>query len=404
MTLSTNSTELVIRTPLTIALGHFSYNSNKFVSKIVKEIFRKHLFMPLIGMKTIKPYNYFNQYSDDNGIAYTSFVKSVFVNHVTYTVSSYVFDYTINNNLSETFSLNTTQNNFEISSLVWMLEKVALPFGLSRINPNYKQDLIRSNPELASNLLSIYCEFKTAKAAFEHISYEYNNWNKFYYKYQEENTINSCKDYFYSTVDFLGSFVTGGLALAFTCAVQYSAYQHDNQYIKNAAFIILSYKVATTSMFVASTAVEFLIKLPINTIYSYLYLNSENLETNINQQQYSEPTNIEQTQIIIELGCINRPKAEFANMSLIVYQGNEIYSQPYQSGSLIYTIPTHMLTLYQKQKDLDILLPEHFTQSTFFQIMSEKKFDNYSITCPTDPDLAITEITGNNFYYFDQSL
>ncbi len=286
--MSINAKKSKVSTPLTIALEHFSYDSNKFANKIAQEIFRKDIFLPLLGIKNIKPYDYFNQYEDND--VFSGFFGSIVTNHITNTASFYVYDCAFNISNSKPLSLDSLKKGSEESSLVWFADKAALPFVLSRFNADPNGNLMENEPELASGLLSVFAMAKTVKEGFEHISCEFNNLGKSYYNYQQDDSVNNFNALFYSSVDFLGSLLTSGLAFAFTCKVQNSLHQNNDQYTRIAANLIVDYKVQNTAMFFAKTAVEFLVKLSINSIYNFLYPNIEESETNTVQEQYSNRT------------------------------------------------------------------------------------------------------------------
>ncbi len=402
MPMPTNNTLPTAKTPIERALDHFSRDAKKFTTGLAKEIFRKDIAIPLLRMKSIRPYDYFNNHDDNWGnVDALNGLRSVIKNQIIYATPTYIYDCANSSNSTQTFLHCVLKKHSDTLSLSWFLDKVVLPFGLSSFNPTLDPDLMGNNLELACNLLNAYGQFKTAKAVFEHISEEYANWNQTSYEYNQANTVANSNKLFYSAVDFFGSIATGSLAFAFTIGVQ-RAIHHDNNFIKTSGFLVLSYKVAATSMFIAKIAVEFLIKLPVNMAYDYL--NAKGLEIEIISSECNEaqaPQEKYLNQTLSEVTYTSEIEDWSLTKALTVYQSGRLYVQTKLEDGATNIIPVAFivyLSSHQQQTSNEHLLVKYFAELTLLRLLHETMITDHggALECPAynGPELPYEDLVG----------
>lgn len=386
--MSNNAKKPIARKAFSNALEHFLYDAKTFANQILKEAFRNHIFKPVLkhlGAEILKPYDYFC-HQEEKGSA-LAFIKAVLDNHIFYTATSYSYDYmhdwAVNISTSEPIRYFPVINSSDEFSLVWAADRVALPFVLSRLNNNPGDNLMESDPERASSLLTIFAMFKTAKAGIEHVSYQIDNLLESCHNYQQDNSVNNFNLLFYSGVDFLGSLLTSALAFTFTCAIQNSLNQNNNQYTKIAASFVAAYKVQNTAMFLAQTTVEFLVKLPINGIYDFLYPGVEDNEVKAVQEQYTNQTLSGSTDVT------NHGTDSFSKALTVVYSPN------INAGSM--SIAMYGLVLSNKQSEPSVFLKTSIAQNIFHAMMKQNAFDNSEIWFPKfdSSSIEIIDVLGS---------
>jgi hypothetical protein len=385
--MSNNAKKPIARKAFSNALEHFSYYARTFAEKIFKEAFRKHILKPALkhlGVEILKPYDYFC-HQEEKGLA-LAFSKAVFDNHIFYTATSYSYDYmydwAVNISTSQPIRYFPVINSSDEFSLMWVADRVALPFVLSRFNADPGGNLMESHPEQASSLLTIFAMAKTAKAGIEHISYQIDNLLESYHNYQQDNSVNNFNPLFYSGVDFFGSLLTSALAFTFTCAIQNSLHQNNNQYTKIAASFVADYKVQNTAMFIAQTTVEFLVKLPINGIYDFLYPGVEDNEVKTVQVQYPTQT------LSASTDATDLATHSFSK-ELTVYSPN--------INAVSMAVFMYGLASSNKQSDYDVFLKINIAQDIFHKMMQTSAFDHSEIWLPEfdSTSMKIIDVSGS---------
>ncbi len=277
------------KSPLEITAANLKTYLDDLGVKAATTAFRKHVYAPLTGITKVPVHDYFlGVYTDgeEGFLIATHGLSAPLYNYLAVNAPKHIFifskdfGYAVYNEQANITDFGPALYNYTARafnqpfSVMDPIDNL-VPFVLTYANPHPPTVNIETAvPALRNQLMNYYGDWKTVKASAKKIGETYCVFLDTY-----NQTDADPREVFHTGLDLGGAIMVLPLALFITFRTQHVAQHSLSANAAVAAGIILTYHVGAFANFVARSAVEVLIKLPLNTLYDWY--NSVSVENDL---------------------------------------------------------------------------------------------------------------------------